>query len=298
MYRDNVKMSRINTGTPSANQYLVSTSNSSGLSSTFTYDSLSQQMDVTDISLKDTVANGARAHRIFVFTFAADDGTLFYPRKHMEFRRVDTDDFGTDELPELQDAGDVLTINSGETGVEWAAPVSTTFYGLRAGNWQYCTQTERAHSPNPITIEHTHVRLMIVPLNPNPSTQYSFILQRTGTPTGDIRLAMYLINSAGNWALDNSVEHAARGLSSGFRPISDGVTLSSSHAGSVLGGWALLTIQPSNSNEVRLLRIPEHDSFPGGTSGMSLERNYGSAALATISNTTASSWRYPVMWRY
>ena len=97
VYRDSAKMSRITTGTPSASQYLVSTSNSSGLNSTFTYESLSRQIDVTGVSLNDTVVAGARANISFVFTFTGDDGSQFDIRKHMEFRRVDTDDFGTDQ---------------------------------------------------------------------------------------------------------------------------------------------------------------------------------------------------------
>ena len=201
-------------------------------------------------------------------------------------------------IPALGDAGDVLTVNSGETGTEWAAPAVTKFYGLRADNWQYLNETEATQDPGEETVANTHLYAMVIPLNPNPDTQYSFLLKKNGTPTGDIRLAIYLINSAGRWGLDNSAEYAASGLGTGFDALSTGIKLSSSHSGDVLSGWALITVQSENSNEMTILRIAEHDDFPAGTSGATVERAYGTAAGETIGNTTNTDWRYPIVHRF
>ena len=204
-------------------------------------------------------------------------------------------------VPQLLDIGaarDVLTVNSDGNRLVWTAPVVTKFYGLRADNWQYLNETDATQNPGEVTVSNAHLRAMVIPLNPNPDTQYSFLLKKNGTPTGDIRLAIYLINSAGNWGLDNSAEYAARGLGTGFDALSTGIKLSSSHSGDVLSGWALITVQSENSNEMTILRIAEHDDFPAGTSGATVERAYGTAAGETIGNTTNTDWRYPIVHRF
>ena len=115
VYRNGSVMSRITTGTPTASQYLVTHTNTTGANSTFTYNLLGSQIDLTGISLTSTVANGYRAGVHLDFTFLGDDSNTFQVRKRIDFRRVDGELPGT-----LGTAGQVLEVNSGATGVEWS----------------------------------------------------------------------------------------------------------------------------------------------------------------------------------
>ena len=106
VWRNNVKLNPILSGTPTASQYLYTATNTTGLTATTTINQVGKAVDIDSVSLSHThIVNGGAAYVEFEFTLLGDDGNTFQLRRDIGFQRVDTDTFGTDD----QDADEVDT---------------------------------------------------------------------------------------------------------------------------------------------------------------------------------------------
>ena len=93
VYRDGSSIARVSHTPTNTTTYHATITNVTGITATTAYSQVDRSITVTGVSLSG-VSNGSTSHIIFEFTFLGEDGNTFEVRKHMAFRRVNTEHFG------------------------------------------------------------------------------------------------------------------------------------------------------------------------------------------------------------